>query len=78
LWNADADANVKPDGNVYTYRHINAYPNTYGAIYTHSNTYGDGYSCLTHTDMCARQSIHDSSDWRQYRAGHHRHRQSRG
>ena len=32
----------------------------------------------SHTHVCGRQPIHDKPDWRQHRARHDRHRQSRG
>jgi len=48
--------------------------NTYCDVYpdTHGGSDGYSYSCwhsVAHADVSARQPIHDSSDWRRYRAG---------
>jgi hypothetical protein len=69
LWaNTDADANVKPDGNVYTYSNTNSYRYGYIDAYTYSAVYGytNGKPKL-HTELC----IHIGD--RNTRAGSHRH-----
>ena len=70
----------------YGYSHVDCQPVTdahsYVYAYPDSPSYGYAYSynwhTVTHTDVSAGQPIHDSSDRRQHRAGHHGHRQSRG
>ena len=73
-----AYANANGDCNGYAHTDSYTYCDSNGHAYADSYTYSD--SCLTHsdTDVCGRQSIHDKPDRRQHRAGHHRHRQSRG
>ena len=71
LANANDDANGDPNANAY------AYLDTYGYGCGHRYSYV-WYHSNTHADVFGRQSIHDKPDWRQYRAGHDRHRQSRG
>jgi hypothetical protein len=67
---SDSYADGNCNGNAYTNS------NSYGS--GHSHTYSDGYSCLTYTDMSARQPVHDHTDRWQHRAGYNGHRQSRG
>ena len=77
-----AHANINANSHADTYTHANINANIY--IYSDSDgdgcghSYSYGYRCLAHTDMCARQSIHDSADRRQHRAGHDGYRQSWG
>ena len=63
MWgNADADANVKPDGIGDSDVGSNSDSNPHGC--GHKYSYTDAYRCLTHTDMCGRQSIRDNGDRR--------------
>ena len=74
MWDADADANVKPDGNVNTYGNINTNSDPYGSghSYTYSSGYGYTYRIAKlHAEL--RIHIGDRND----RSGSDRHRQPR-